>query len=74
MAASFRDAGSGGGRVDARANGALNGSSWVNLLEYGCDIRTVQELLARNDVRTTMNYTHMLNRSGHGVRSPVDTL
>ncbi|MDR7415793.1 MAG: integron integrase [Armatimonadota bacterium] len=46
----------------------------THLLEDGYDIRTVQELLSHRDVRTTMIYTHVLNRGVRGVRSPLDGL
>jgi hypothetical protein len=60
--------------LEIQAAGAVLGVHVSQSLEDGYDLRTVQELLGRKDVKTTMVYTHVLNRGPQGVRSPVDAL
>ncbi len=70
----FKDAVRAAGLTKPASCHTLRHSFATHLLDVGYDIRTIQELLGHSDVATTMIYTHVLNRGGRGVRSPLDHL
>ena len=74
MQRALRKAARDAGVIKRLTTPVLRHSFATHLIEDGYDIRTIQELLGHQDVTTTMIYTHVVNRGGRGVKSPLDRL